>query len=66
MCEYIELRTSCELRRLWKNGVWLQQDGATAHTARQIMKFLKGMFSGRLLSEFQDLPILWYDIKDTV
>jgi hypothetical protein len=49
-----------------QNSMWLQQDGATAYTAKQIMKSLKGMFSGRLLSEFQDHAILGYDIKDKV
>uniref|UniRef100_A0A1Y1JZD5 DUF4817 domain-containing protein n=1 Tax=Photinus pyralis TaxID=7054 RepID=A0A1Y1JZD5_PHOPY len=35
--------------------VWFQQDGATAHTARRVMEFLRGRFPGRLISLRGDL-----------
>jgi hypothetical protein len=37
-------------------NVWFQQDGAIAHTARQSMTFLRGMFPGHLVSQFGDIP----------
>jgi hypothetical protein len=37
-------------------NVWFQQDGAMAHTARESMTFLSGMFPGRLVSRFGDIP----------
>ena len=37
-------------------GVWFQQDGATAHTAKQYLTSLRGQFKGRLISRFGDVP----------
>lgn len=36
--------------------VWFQQDGATAHTARNSMAVLREMFPGRLISRYGDIP----------
>lgn len=36
--------------------VWYQQDGATAHTARQSMEVLRQMFPGRLISLRGNMP----------
>lgn len=44
-----------ELRRLGQNHIWFQQDGATAHTARQTRILLQEMFPGRLISKFGDI-----------
>lgn len=44
-----------ELRRLGQNQVWFQQDGATAHTARQTRIVLQNMFPGHLISRFGDI-----------
>ena len=35
---------------------WCQQDGATAHTARETMALLKDCFLNRLISRFDDIP----------
>ncbi|CAK1586379.1 unnamed protein product [Parnassius mnemosyne] len=40
-----------------QSGVWFQQDGATAHTARVTMDTLKALFPGKIISRFGD--ILW-------
>jgi hypothetical protein len=47
-----------ELRRMGQRvrNVWFQQDGATADMARQSMTFLRGMFTGCLISRFGDIP----------
>jgi hypothetical protein len=46
---------------LWRmrqrvRNVWLQQDGAIAHTTRQSMTFLRGMFPCCLISQLGDIP----------
>ena len=59
--------------------MWFQQDGATAHTARQSMALLRGLFGERLISRFsgfnwpsrsQDLTapdfFLWDYLKERV
>jgi hypothetical protein len=35
---------------------WFQQDGATAHTARQSMKTLRTVFEHRIISRYGDIP----------
>ena len=37
-------------------SVYFQQDGATAHTARDSMATLRTVFEGRLISRFGDIP----------
>ena len=36
-------------------AVWLQQDGATAHTARTSMSVVREMFSGHMISRGEDV-----------
>jgi len=36
---------------------WFQQDGATSHTARQLMAAVRELFGNRVISRFDD--ILW-------
>nr|XP_022903109.1 uncharacterized protein LOC111415594 [Onthophagus taurus] len=43
-------------RGLLNNPLLFQQDGATAHTARNSMRVLREIFNGRLISRFGDLP----------
>ncbi|GFW12244.1 DUF4817 domain-containing protein [Trichonephila clavipes] len=40
----------------WRE-LWLQQDGATSHTARAIIDLLKETFGDRLISRFR--PVNW-------
>ena len=40
--------------RLNMHDFWFQQDGATAHTARETMTILRAAFPGRLISRFGD------------
>ena len=60
-------------------GVWFQQDGATAHTAKQCLTSLRGQFKCRLISRLGDVPwpprspdltvpdyYLWGYLKDNV
>jgi len=35
--------------------VWFQQDGATAHTAQNLMAVVRGMFPQRVISRFGDV-----------
>ena len=35
--------------------MWFQQDGATAHTARESMQLLQEHFNGRIISQFGDV-----------
>jgi hypothetical protein len=44
----------CRLRAD-KRLVWFQQDGATAHTARNSMAVLRGMFPEHVISRFGDV-----------
>lgn len=44
-----------ELRRRGQNQIWFQQDGATAHTARQTRIVLQEMFPDHLISRFGDI-----------
>ena len=37
-------------------GYWFQQDGATCHTSRATIDFLKPLFPGRLISKNGDFP----------
>jgi len=37
------------------NAFWFQQDGATAHTARQSYAVLQKMFNGRFISLREDV-----------
>ena len=58
---YIEMITNFlrpELRRRRINcaNVWFQQDGATAHTANELMTIARNMFPGHLISRFGDVP----------
>lgn len=48
---------TAELRRLRVEDqeIWFQQDGATSHTARIVMEFLRNKFPGRLISRNGDL-----------
>ena len=48
-----------ERRGLVNNALLFQQDGATAHTARNSMKVLREVFNGRLISRFGDLNFPW-------
>ena len=36
--------------------MWFQQDGATAHTAKESIQLLKTIFPDRLISRFGDIP----------
>ena len=52
---------------------WLQQDGATAHTARETITLLRAHIPGRLISRFGDVPwpsspdfFLWGYLKGKV
>ena len=36
-------------------GMWFQQDGATAHTARESMQLLRQRFNRRIISRFGDV-----------
>lgn len=60
-------------------NLWFQQDGATAHTARQTMDLLREIFGERLISKNSDFPwpprspdltapdfFLWGYLKDKV
>ena len=44
-----------QLDKLGLENMWLQQDGATTHTARATTNILKEAFPGRLISRFGDL-----------
>ena len=69
-----------ELRRIERlETTWLQQDGATAHTANISINGLRQQFSGRLISRFGDIHwpsrsprlsvldfFLWGNLKDKV
>jgi hypothetical protein len=44
-----------QLDELGLENMWFQQDGATAHTARETTDILKQAFPGRLISRFGDL-----------
>ena len=44
-----------ELQRLNLKDMWMQQDGATSHTARLSMTTLRENFSGCLISRFGDI-----------
>ena len=43
-------------RRLNRFRIWLQQDGATAHSSREAMAELRRLFPGKLLSHRGDVP----------
>lgn len=47
-----------ELRRsgININDTWFQQDGATAHTARETLNLLRNVFHNHLISRFGDIP----------
>jgi hypothetical protein len=47
-CTMLQTFLATELQRV--RNVWFHQDGAMAHTARQSMTFLRGMFPSRLIS----------------
>ena len=36
--------------------MWFQQDGATVHTANELMTIVRNMFPGHLISRFGDVP----------
>ncbi|KAL0860440.1 hypothetical protein ABMA27_009829 [Loxostege sticticalis] len=44
------------LDKLGLEHIWFQQDGATAHTARDTMDLVRDAFPGRVISRFGDLP----------
>ena len=44
-----------ELQRLQLTNMWMQQDGATSHTARISMATFRRQFPGRLISRFGDV-----------
>ena len=44
-----------ELQRLQLTNMWMQQNGATSHTARISMATLQRQFPGRLISRFGDI-----------
>jgi hypothetical protein len=43
------------MRQRMRNA-WFQQDWPKSHVAKQSMTFLRGIFSGRLISRFGDMP----------
>ena len=45
-------------RRINKQNVWFQQDGAIDHTARAAMAVVRAMFPDRLISRCGDVPWL--------
>lgn len=68
-----------EMEELNQEDMWYQQDGATAHTARETMAILNRMFPGRLISKNADMAYpprspdltvpdfwLWGYLKDKV
>lgn len=42
-------------KRIPIRQVWFQQDGATAHTARNSMEAIRAVFRGRIISRFGDI-----------
>ena len=40
-----------EMEVVDKQHMWIQQDGATIHTAKQTMEILRKIFPGRLISD---------------
>ena len=40
---------------LSRDDIWSQQDGATAHTARDILQLLRNFFPRRIISRFGDI-----------
>lgn len=50
------LRPQLRRRRLDMANVYFQQDGATAHTARDSMRLVQRMFPGKVISRFGDIP----------
>lgn len=38
-----------------RDDMWFQQDGATAHTARDTLRLLRNFFPGRIISRFGDI-----------
>jgi hypothetical protein len=52
-CTMLQTFLDTELRRMMQRAinVWFLQYGATAHTARQNMTFLRGMFPDRLIHD---------------
>lgn len=65
-----------ELRRLSAedHGIWFQRDGATSHTARQVVQFSRNIFQGRFISRNEDFALparspdsfLWAYLKSKV
>lgn len=39
---------------MYADDIWFQQDGATCHTAREIIQLLHKAFPGRVISRFGD------------
>lgn len=52
---YQAMLTMLELPDMEDAELWFQQDGATAHTARETMNCLRVMFPGRIISRFGDV-----------
>jgi len=50
------LRPQPRSLRVNMEEMWFQQDGATAHTARASMTFVRQMFSQHVVSRFGDVP----------
>jgi transposase len=46
----------CLIPQIQDVNMWFQQDGATAHTARESIQLLKTIFPDRLISRFGDIP----------
>lgn len=70
---------AAEMQELEQEDMWYQQDGATAHTARETMAILSRMFPGRIISKNGDVVypprspdltvpdfFLWGYLKDRV
>ena len=45
-----------EMEDMNTENIWFQQDGATAHTARETMDMLRTHFPNRVISRFGDVP----------
>ena len=50
------LRPQLRSLRVNMEEMWFQQDGATAHTARASMTFVRKMFPQHVVSRFGDVP----------
>ena len=53
---YYVIQREFHIHNIDRNSMWLQQDGAPAHTSNATMQYLCGQFSLRLMSKRGDWP----------